>query len=254
MKKNLFHCMAAAIMLGFEEARAQVKYGAIITDMKGKAGGHVFKGTTAGGVMQAKASPLKGTSSNGKLTKADAGRIIRTQANIAENASAWRSLTDANRAAWVAAAPNFPFYNKFGEPYTPSGYQLFMSVNSNLLNIGETPLTTPPSAETLVPTPPFTIAAGAGPIIFEMDGEIPAGYSMILSATANQSAGRSLELGRLKAIAVLDAATVFPLDITGFYTAVFGSIATGGNYWFEGKLTKADAGRQSVPARTNYQN
>lgn len=246
--------MAAAIMLGFEEARAQVKYGAIITDMKGKAGGHVFKGTTAGGVMQSKATPLKGTSQNGKLTKADAGRVINTQANTAANATSWRELSDADRTNWTAAAVNFPFYNKFGQPYTPSGYQLYMSVNNNLLNIQETPLDTPPSPTDLVPTPTFTVEAGVGPILFEMDGEIPAGYKMILSAAANQSKGRQFEAGRMKAIAILDASTVFPLDITGFYTAVFGGIAPGGNYWFEGKLTKADAGRQSVPARTNYQN
>lgn len=246
--------MAAAIMLGFEEARAQVKYGAIITDMKGKAGGHVFKGTTAGGVMQAKASPLKGTSQNGKLTKADAGRVIRTQANTAENATNWKGLSDAERTTWTAAAPNFPFYNKFGQPYTPSGYQLYMSVNNNLLNIGEATLAEPPSPTTLDPTPPFTVSAGVGPILFEMDGEVPAGYSMILYASANQSKGRNFEAGRMKAIAILDASTVFPLDITAMYTAVFGGISPGGNYWFEGKLTKADAGRQSVPARTNYQN
>lgn len=254
MKKNLLHCMAAAVMLGFQESFAQVKYGAIITDMKGKAGGHVFKGTTAGGVMQSKASPLTGTSASGKLTKADAGRVIRAQANTAENATTWRDLSSAQQLAWTAAAPNFPFYNKFGMPYVPSGYQLYMSVNNNMLNIGEAKLTAPPSPSELTPTPAFTIATGVGPALLMLDGDIPLGYKLVLYATSNQSTGRSLEKGRLKAIGIYDDPSLFPLNITAQYVNVYGSVPSGGNFWFEGKLTKADAGRQSVPYRVQFQN
>lgn len=243
--------MAAAVALGFEERRASVQYGTIVTEIRGKVAGQVFKGTAAGSVLQNKAAgPGKGSAS-GKFTKADAGRVIRGNANMADNAGNWRNLSAGEKSAWSTAAPNFPFKNKFGQDYTASGYQLYMSVNQNLLNIGQAVVTTPPTPSDLVPTPVITVAPNMSGDKFEMTGSVPSGYIMTVYASSNMSNGRSFEQGRMKAIKQLPAGTSFPYVLDSYYVDLFGPIPTNGFFWFEAKLTKADAGRQSVPSRAN---
>lgn len=233
---------------------ASGKYGAIITDMKGKIGGTIFKGTKSGPAIQNKQTSTAGARSSGKLSKADAGRVITPQKNMSLLSSAWRSLSDMQRAAWITAAPSFPFINKFGESYTGSGFQLYMQCNCNLLAIGEPSISAPPTPEELENCPPFTIDNVMGdPTTLAINGTIPVGYSMILSATGNISPGRTPQAGMYKAIAVLPEGTAFPFNITNAFQAVFGPIPGTLNVWFSGKLSKADAGRSSVPATTHYQ-
>jgi hypothetical protein len=50
--------------------------------------------------------------------------------------SQWRSLSVEQRQSWADAVVNYPAVNKFGEPRVRSGYELFMHLNGNLLNIG----------------------------------------------------------------------------------------------------------------------
>jgi len=254
MKQRLrVFLMAGLAIREFAVQKASVKYGSIITDMKGKIGGHVAKGGVSGGILQTKASPPRSTSASGKLTKADAGKVIRPQANTATNAGLWRNLTSPQRDAWIAAAPNYPFLNKFGLPYTPSGYQLYMSVNNNQLNIGAAALNLPPEPSDITPTPAFTITDGVGiGIQLTWTGTIPDGYVGVLYASVSQSAGKSLDRGRLKAIVLIPDTVGTTLDVTADYVKVFGSLPTTGHIWFETKLTKADAGRQSVPYTVQY--
>jgi hypothetical protein len=254
MKQRLIvFLMQGMAIQEFKVERASVKYGSIITDMKGKIGGHVAKGGVSGGILQTKASPPRSTSASGKLTKADAGKVIRPQANTSTNAGLWRNLSGSQRDAWIAAAPNYPFLNKFGLPYTPSGYQLYMSVNNNMLAIGEAALNVPPEVSDIEPTPSFTVTDGAGPgLSLLWTGTIPSGYTGVLYASVSQSTGKTLDRGRLKAIALIPDSVGATLDITTAYVAVFGSLPVSGNIWFETKLTKADAGRQSVPYTANF--
>ncbi len=247
MKKHLHaHLMIAAIMHGFQDQRASVKYGAIVSELKGKLGGQVFKGGASGGVMMTK-NQLTGATSNGsKLTKADAGRVVNAQKNIGNNASAWKDLTTEQRATWIAAAPNFPFKNKFGETYTPSGYQLYMSVNTNLSLVGVATLTDAPEVPVLESCPAFTVVSSTSPTAtFYMAGTIPAGYKMTMYATAPMSAGRAVTKGNKKAILVFDETQTFPVSLDTAYSKIFGTLPSAGTVWFEGKLTKADAGRTS---------
>lgn len=247
MKKHLHgHLMIAAIIHGFQDQRASVKYGAIVSELKGKLGGQVFKGGASGGVMMTK-NQLTGAVANGsKLTKADAGRTVNPQQNIGNNASTWKALTGAQRATWIAAAPNFPFKNKFGETYTPSGYQLYMSINTNLLLVNEPVLTDAPEVPTLESCPAFTVAPSTSPTAtFYMTGTIPTGYKMTVYGTAPMSAGRAVTKGNKKAIIIFDDTQTFPVSLDTAYSKIFGTLPSAGTVWFEGKLTKADAGRTS---------
>ena len=67
------------------------------------------------------------------------------QQNIIANLSSeWRTLSESDRASWTAGAVNYPFHNKHGEEYTGSGYQVFMQLNTNLLQAFQPILTSCP--------------------------------------------------------------------------------------------------------------
>ncbi len=247
-QRILLFSMAGAMLHEKALNFASVKYGAIVTDIKGKVGGTIFSGSVAGGSMSNKAAVNKSVGSGGKQNKSSADKIISSQQNMADNATTYRNLSTAEQTAWTAAAPNFPFKNKFGEVYTASGYQVYMSINNNLKAIGQATLTTPPEATDLVPTPAFEIEMGggaSGDILLTM--LVPDGYTLILYATASQSKGRSLEKGRLKAFTILGRGDYDGEIVTAAYVKVFGTIPPKGSIWFQAVIVKEYSGRQAVP-------
>lgn len=248
MKKQLFHLLLSLEGLRQSAAfRASAKYGAVITDMKGSIGGTTFKGTAQAAVVQNKITSAPQGKSGGKITKADAGRVINTQRNQTLNVQAWKGLSDSDRATWTAGAVNFPFVNKFGESYTPSGYQLYISVNNNLLAIGESPVSVCPAPGPIEDTPAFTVNYDSGTGQIRVSGSNVSGYSQVLYACVNQSPGKTLDWGRMKAIAILPDSQTYPYNASPAYSALFGTVPTSGNIWLAMKITKADAGRQGSP-------
>lgn len=84
-----------------------------------------IKGTIGQSVFQ--------TSPYGQIVKTRPGRKglptiaqSRIQQNLAVGVALWRALTNAQRAAWAAAAPDFPSIDRFGNPFVPTGYNLFL--------------------------------------------------------------------------------------------------------------------------------
>lgn len=255
MKKLLIHLMLASAAVESQSRcqRALAKYGALITEIKGSVGGTTFKGTKQGGSVQNKITKVDAGRGSGKITKADAGRVIQVIGNTVANSTAWKDLTDAQRQTWVTQAPNYPFYNKFGEPYTPSGFQLYMSCNNNLLNIGESVLTDAPLPESIISMPAFEVATIAA-VLLQMDcpDTIPAGTVATIYGTVVQSQGRNLQKGRLKALVILDDTTVFPYDLAADYVKIFGTVPASGNAWFRGQLTKVSNGIKGLPYTAQY--
>lgn len=226
---------------------AVAKYGAIVTDIKGKIGGTVFQGSVAGGVMKNNAA-RKSTSGTSKLSKADAGRAFLPQRTIAELSSAWKTLSSGDQLSWKTAAPGFPFTNKFGVQYTPSGFQLYMSVNTNLTVIGQSVMSSAPTPSDLINMPAFGLTwTSAGQLSITNPAGVPSGYFMQVYGTVGMSAGRQPQKGDYKLLAVYPDSAVFPLNIDTEYSTVFGSYSTGATVWIQCKLSKADSGRNSQP-------
>jgi hypothetical protein len=113
----------------------QIKFSALVTDMKGKANGSVFSSNKQGSYFR------NNKWGGGRKT----ARWQNAKVNLAFLSNAWKNLTNEEREAWNAAAPDNPFLNKFKVEYIPSGYQLFMSWNGNLLGANFPILNTPGS-------------------------------------------------------------------------------------------------------------
>lgn len=111
----------------------QIKFSALVTSMKGKAGGSIFSQNKQGAYFR-----NNRWGGGRKSARWDAAKNrLQTMSN------AWRLLTAEQREAWQAAAVNYPFENKFKEEYIPSGYQLFMSLNGTLFAQGLPTLSVP---------------------------------------------------------------------------------------------------------------
>lgn len=111
----------------------QIKFSGLVTAMKGKAGGSIFSSNKQGAYFR--------NNKWGGGRKSARWDAAKNRLTILSNS--WRLLSGEQREAWQAAAVNYTFENKFKEPYVPSGYQLYMSLNGNLLATGSPLLTVP---------------------------------------------------------------------------------------------------------------
>lgn len=114
---------------------AAVKYGMFITEMKGKIGGTVLQGGRSGGQVHNLGRPPRSTSN---IT------------GIANNALAvavaqWRIFSETEREDWRTLAATVTLLNRFGDSYTPTGYQLFLACCLNAQSIGNTPTINAPA-------------------------------------------------------------------------------------------------------------
>jgi hypothetical protein len=111
----------------------QIKFGTVVTDMKGKANGSVFSSNRQGAYMR--------TNKSGGGKKSQSWE--NSKSRLAFLSTQWKALTLEQREQWNAIAPSYPALNKFNEPYNPSGYQVFMRLNGTLYAQGLPLLTVP---------------------------------------------------------------------------------------------------------------
>jgi hypothetical protein len=68
---------------------------------------------------------------------------------MAASVAAWRSLTDPNRTTWALVAANLTYLNSLGQPYSPTGLQLWSQAYINAATVASVPPgncpTSPPS-------------------------------------------------------------------------------------------------------------
>lgn len=104
---------------------ASVKYGSIVTEIKGKVGGQTFQSSKAGFSLK----------NNGRKNKSDAtiddlnGIIRRT--SFSSVTKSWSQLSDSERASWLSLVGTWTFINKFGDVYNASAYQIYCAANIN---------------------------------------------------------------------------------------------------------------------------
>lgn len=143
---------------------ASVKYGAMITELKGKVGGQAFQGGNVGYVLR-----------NIHYTSRSAfPRRQRVNYWLAQLAYTWRSLTSGNKAAWTAIAAAWTFTDRYGNTYEGSAFQIYMSYNGLRLSLGLAAVTTPSALVT--PTNPGVISVAIS---------LPSDYDLIWSNTGS---------------------------------------------------------------------
>lgn len=113
----------------------RVKLSAGFTAIAGKQGGSVWA-TNQGGLY------FRNNKFYGKVPKMGQ---VGSRANMAYISGLWRQLPPTNQIEWTNAGPDFPTTNIFGDARIPTGYELFMRLNLNIVKFGNTLLSSPPS-------------------------------------------------------------------------------------------------------------
>lgn len=189
-----------------------------IAQASGKVNGTIFASGLGGQYMKNWKKP----------TNPQSARQIAVRADLAGLAAAWRGLTDAQRLAWAAAAPNYPALNRFGDAYTPSGYQLYMTLNSNLLAVGASVLTVPanPTELTALVIDTFITAYAVG-VWDSMDIVLSGAGTVDEKIMCECSAPGSVGIQSIKSVSPRfiqnAAATTGTFDLSSDYPAKFGN-------------------------------
>ena len=152
--------------------KAGIKFSALVTALRGSIGGTTFSNSPSGPVAKLKVVFGGGPSHTVKPPKKTAlsqvsvwhGRMSSvsnqgylqpdgsqnaspksadSKNNIRKVSKAWGSLLASDRAAWQAQASTVQFKNKFGDPYTPNGFEYYMQNNLNRLAVGLGPSARP---------------------------------------------------------------------------------------------------------------
>lgn len=187
------------------------------SDIRGSQGGTVWSRNRFGLYTRNRVSPVQ--------PRTDYQLDIR--AKLQTISASWRNLTEAQRAAWRALADQVILTDSLGQPYSPTGQQLYVSCNINLLLAGATVTPNPPPAVPNVPTPlnvTVTATGGATPALTVAWTGGDDNYDAFIYATPTLSKGINFYRPSLfKLIRIATGAGTPPVAILTDWAARYGN-------------------------------
>jgi hypothetical protein len=182
---------------------ATIKFGAIITDARGKLNGNQLSRNRAGSILQGKCQQRKG----GTQLQTQFSSIFSTVARY------WRSLTEVEQTANNTASSAYPYTDKYGDTRYYTGYQLLLRSNLNRAVSGLAPINevpgTPPAGYLLTSfTSEFIVTPGIstdGNISWSTPGGFPTDYLAQIFIGNQVSAGVNNYTGSTIFVESIDA-------------------------------------------------
>jgi len=155
-------------------------------------------------------------------------RQMEVRRNLAEQTRRFGELTDAQRAAWNAAAATYRSHPRQGQSGPLTGLHLFVRVNCKLAIFGLEPLNMPPPPPVFPELAPqdLVITNTAGVIAIRLVCPAGPGNNTVLRASPPQSAGVGT-CRQFRIIGICPAPVAGFADITALYTACFGVPSVG---------------------------
>jgi hypothetical protein len=202
----------------------KIKYGALIVDGRNKIGGHVASRNRAGAFLRTKVTPINpGTTYQ-----------VNARNRFGGLSSAWRGLDAGEILAWNAAVSDYARTDIFGDLRNPSGFNLHQKLNNNLINIGESAITTPPLPEAVDAFNSLSIVANVTTpaINITFDPVIADTHKVFVFATPGISPGISFVKSAFRLIMVLSVASPPGFTILGPYVSKFSAVPVAGSKVF----------------------
>lgn len=202
----------------------KIKWGAFVVAGRGSAGGTVASRNTYGTYFRNKVTP------NNVNTVAQ--QLVRQF--MALVSQSWRGLTQIQRDVWNSVTNSYQATDIFGDTFAYTGFNLFMRLNRNLLEINEATIDDAPSPVSVSGFISLELAVdiALATLIATFAGAIDADTKVIVTATAPQSAGKNFVKSEYRKIAVLDSTDVTPKNLEAEYIAKFGSLGSAGSKIF----------------------
>jgi hypothetical protein len=221
----------------------KMKFGAIVVAGSGKIGGHVASHNRHGAYLRTKVTPVNPQTSFQNTVRS----------RLSSLSQAWRALTAAQIASWNSAVLDFQKTNVFGDLKSPSGFNLYQRLNNNLVAIGQSQITSPPS-----PAAVLTVAIGAlvanvtGAVLtIALGGAVPTATSMKVFITPPVSPGKSFVKSEYRLLQVFAAATASPANLAAAYAARFGLLVEGQKMFCKIVFVDDATGLESLPQSTS---
>ncbi len=151
------------------------------------------------------------------------GAQMSVRDNLSRVAAKWRTLTEAQRVEWMAAASAVKSNSRLGQNGTLSGFQLFTKLNCTLVQFGQTEVETPPMRPQFPDLAPqnLVITNAAGVVALKLNCPTDPGDSTIVRGSKPVSQG--VEVCKdFRILGTCPAPVAGSSDITGLYTARYG--------------------------------
>ena len=200
----------------------KLKFGAIVTDGRGKIGGHVASKNRAGAYLRTKVTP----SNPNTVAQAKARSILASLSQM------WSQLTESQRSGWNGAVKEYSTTDIFGDIKNPSGINLFVKLNSNLISVGLPQVSDVPAKSeipaVIVIEGVYKISTGTLSVYF--NNVLADGYKALVRATPKLSAGVSFVKSQFRVIGYNDV-LADKVTLIDFYTAKFGTVSAVDNIY-----------------------
>jgi len=179
----------------------------------GKRGLYVTQGGRYGQISRALVIP-----SNPRTAPQMSVRAILTRVS-----ARWRSLQEAQRAAWTAAASGVSSVSRLGQSGPLTGQQLFNKINCSLAQFGQQQVDAPPARPQFPALAPqnLVIANAGGVITLKLTCPIDPGESTIVRGSKPVSQGFG-KFSDFRVLGMCPAPAQGSADITGLYVARYG--------------------------------
>lgn len=205
---------------------ARVTLGAIVTDIRGKLGGQVFKKTASGLVIQTKVKSRIKNDIDGKEN-------LRVFNNMRRLAYQWTTLNSLQQSGWL---PWLEYMGKFTVSFQDGRYVLkaannvYMYVNSYNKWFGDTLLSTPNYYGINLPViDDFDIETN-GTILRVVNNIATSGtFYVVVKVTNRLRANNKTNQGKATRIMARFSNALVNLDITQEFINAFGALPVGGD-------------------------
>ena len=197
----------------------KTKFGAIVVAGSGKISGNVASHNRGGSYLRTKVTPVNPRSTS----------QLAVRSRVTSLAKSWAALTDAQRGQWNGAVGSFQKTNIFGDLKKPSGFNLYVKLNTTILATGGTVITTPPAVGATggIGAISVTAAKGTPALSIAMPAIDTSVVYMKVCATAGVSAGKTFAKSDLRVISYVSGHAT-PINALTAYTTKFGAIPTAG--------------------------
>jgi hypothetical protein len=198
----------------------KMKWGALVVDGRNKIGGHVASKNRAGSYLRTKVTPVNPNTID----------QVTARGRITSLSQAWKALTQAERDSWNSAVTSWARTDIFGDLRNPSGFNLYIRLNCNLLEIGAAVIDTAPLPGSVATIQLTSLVADVSSSQFDLGftpSPWPSGDSVIIRATPGLSPGINFVKNQLRNIYVLTGPQVSPEALGVQYLAKFGSLIAG---------------------------
>lgn len=192
-----------------------------MSDARGKIAGGVASKNRSGNYFRSKVSPVNPKTASQMAVRSRFGSL----------AQAFRALTVAQIALWNDAVQFWAKTNIFGDTVKPSGLNLFVQLNSNILSVGGTMLNTPPEPSDMPAdisgAVGFTVTGTVAELV--VSGTATGAQFAVLRATPKVSNGISYVKNLLRTVGAYDLSGGSEFDIEADWVAKFGSFPAVGD-------------------------